>query len=477
MAKTNKFHPTEGQRQALGKLWAFLDDDSLTVFILKGYAGTGKTTMMKMFISALAEDGRHLVLLASTGRAAKILSDLTNQEAKTIHSHLYSFTGFNQDLDKLANESETNDIQPLLLKFDLKIFNGENASDIFIIDESSMISDKPEVGSVQAKFGSGNLIKDLLSHNPTAKYIFVGDECQLPPVNGNFSPALNKQYLEDTYQLKADEFALTEIVRQKKGNDIVISAGKVRNLFANPPLVKWGRFPLKGYNNIKILPSVADMLGKYVQTIKKGGYASATLITASNKSCTELARLLRPVLGFNSESLQVGELLLITQNNLVSGLMNGDLVKVIQIGSREIRAGLSFIEVEVENIANGKRYSQFLVEDILNAFSQINISQEQLRELYIDYARRMKSKGYKSNSEAFKQGMLKDPYLNALRAVYGYALTCYKSQGGEWEKVYLDIPRYFAKEPKSTIYQWLYTAMTRAKDTLYVVDDFFLSNN
>lgn len=469
-------HPTKDQSAALQKIWDFLDDDSKRVFILKGYAGTGKTTMMRMFISRLNEEGRKFCLLASTGRAAKILSDISGQEAKTIHSHIYSFSGFNQDLDKLAESKTTETVEPLFLQFGLKLFTEENSASVYIVDEASMISDKPEFGSVQAKFGSGNLVRDLLDYDKEAKFIFVGDECQLPPVNGSFSPVLTKDYMEEQYGLGVSEAVLKEIVRQKKGNDIVVAASKVRDLYHNPPIVTWGKFPLRGFNNIEIVPNQAELLNKYVQAIKTGGYSSATLIAGSNKNCNSLAELLRPALGFHDNSLQVGELLLVTQNNLVSGLMNGDLVKVTQIGRREQRASLTFLSLEVENVLNGKRISQLLIEDILYSSSQINISQDQQRELYVDYAIRMQSKGYKSSSPQFKNGMFEDPYLNALRAVYGYALTCHKSQGGEWKSVYVDIPRYYAREPKASTYQWLYTAMTRATDKLYVVDDFFVTN-
>lgn len=469
-------HPTNDQSAALQKIWDFLDDETLKVFILKGYAGTGKTTMMKLFISRLNEEGRQFCLLASTGRAAKILSDISGQEARTIHSHIYSFSGFNQDLDKLAQTDTAETVEPLFLQFGLKLFDEENAASVYIVDEASMISDKAEFGSVQAKFGSGNLVQDLLDYDKNAKLIFVGDECQLPPVNDSFSPALTKEYLETQYHLGVSEAALTEIVRQKKGNDIVDAASKIRSLYHKPPVVTWGRFPLRGYNNIEVVPNQAVLLNKYVSMIKAGGYSCATLIAGSNKTCNALAELLRPALGYTGHSLQVGELLLVTQNNLLSGLMNGDLVKVTQVGMREERAGLTFLHVEVENTLNGKRYSQLLIEDILYSSSQINISQEQQRALYVDYAIRMQKQGFKSAHPQFRNSMFDDPYLNALRAVYGYALTCHKSQGGEWKSVFLDIPRYYAREPKASTYQWLYTAMTRTTDKLYIVDDFFVTN-
>ncbi len=473
MTAKNIIHPTNSQRDALAKLWAFLDDEESKIFILKGYAGTGKTTMMKLFIQALSEENREVTLLASTGRAAKILSDISGFKAKTIHSHIYNFSGFNKDIDKLA-DGTAEDTEPLYLQFGLKLFEPGNESDIYIVDEASMVSDKPEYGSAQAKFGSGNLIKDLLSYNEDAKFIFVGDECQLPPVNDTISPALNSSYLMQKYHVKAEEFSLTEIVRQSRGNDIVLASSRLRQMFHNPPRCKWVKFPLKNYSNIRIVQSQVEMLNKYVQFIRNGDYTTAALITYSNKACTQLSMIIRPALGFSSYRLQEGELLLITQNNMISGLMNGDLVVVSQVGGREEKAGMSFVHVTVKSLADGEEHSQLLIEDILYSQSQVNISQEQQRELYIDYAKRMKERGVKSSDAAFKDGMRHDSYLNALRAVYGYALTCHKSQGGEWKNVFIDIPKFYAREPKPAIYQWLYTSLTRASEYVYIVDNFYV---
>lgn len=194
-------------------------------------------------------------------------------------------------------------------------------------------------------------------------------------------------------------------------------------------------------------------------------------------------------------TLSKGDLLLVTQNNLISGLLNGDLVEVEEIGRREKRAGLTFLYVSVKELQSRKVYSQYLIEEILYT-NRTNLSQEQQKTLFIDYYYRMKEKfdarnskskqaGRPSNqeeekkqkiqnTEEFRDGLQKDPYLNALRAVYGFALTCHKAQGGEWDYVYLDIPRYFSNQAKPYVYQWIYTAMTRAKKELYLVDDFWV---
>jgi ATP-dependent exoDNAse (exonuclease V) alpha subunit len=303
----------------------------------------------------------------------------------------------------------------------------------------------------------------------------VGDVCQLPPINQSVSPALSAAYFQENYHIEAEEAELTNIVRQQDGNDIVLSAERLRKLYFNPPAVKWGKFPFRGYKNIHLLPDQATLLAEYIQHIKRYGLNSATLICRSNRLCDTLTRLLRPALGLHSPLLQKGDLLLITQNNLISGLMNGDLVVVEEVSDvTESRARLTFRNVKVKELVTGKAYSQLLIEDVLNG-TQTNLTSTQQNELFVDYYLRMKAKGVTQKNPYFHECMRHDVHLNALRAVYGFALTCHKAQGGEWSHVYLDIPKGMAFNPQTEVYQWLYTAMTRAKAELYLVDDFYVS--
>ncbi|WP_455070161.1 ATP-binding domain-containing protein, partial [Prevotella aurantiaca] len=211
-----------------------------------------------------------------------------------------------------------------------------------------------------------------------------------------------------------------------------------------------------------------------IPNVKQNGFNAATLLCGSNLACSILTNIVRPSLGFNSPTLSENELLLITQNNGPTRLMNGDLVKVISTGHRKRRAGLTFLYVEVEEMVNKQTFSLLLIEDILYG-NKINLTQENQKALFIDFYRRMKEQDIKPKTDAFKKAMQDDPFLNALRAVYGYALTCHKAQGGEWNDVYLDIPRYLSHSPKRSTYQWLYTAMTRASNRLHVADDFFIT--
>ena len=468
----------EGQQAALEKLKSFIDNSAEQIFILKGYAGTGKTTLLKVLIKELQERECKFKLLASTGRAAKIVSDITGCEARTVHSLIYTFRELNQDIAQIVDARNATGVDKsgqLLLNFELVSFvhNEQNAY-YYIVDEASMVSDKEDKNVVQALFGTGKLLSDLLKYDPHGKFIFVGDECQLPPVTQNFSPALKTGYFAETYTLKAREAVLTEIVRQQDDNDLIIASKKIRELYHHPPDIKWAKFPLRGYRNIKIYNDQASLISHYVENIRKNGYNDSTFICFSNRTCDVVTSFIRPMMGIHAATIQKNDLLLVTQNNYISGLMNGDLVRVENVGVREKRAGLTFLKISLRELFSDKVYTQFLMENVVYN-NQTNLTQAEQKELFIDYYLRMKSLGIKQKSDAFGLNMLRDPYLNALRAVYGFALTCHKSQGGEWNHVYLDIAKKVPAIEKPYVYQWIYTAMTRAKVQLHVTDNWWIT--
>lgn len=466
---------TPHQQHAFDCLIDFIRNKHKKVFILKGYAGTGKTTMMKRLIEELSRRNFHYVLLASTGRAAKILSNATNEEAKTVHGLIYTYKDLNQDIEKIVDERKNTGVDKsgqLLLQFFCEPISTKDEV-YYLIDEASMIPDKEDKNATQAMFGSGRLLDDLLNYNPNGKFVFIGDSCQLPPITQKFSPALSVSYFKEAFNLDAEEVELTEVMRQQKGNDIVHSAQKMRQLYAQPQPWKWAKFPFKNYKNIHILNSQTELINAYIKQAKNLGYNCATLLGYSNRQCDTLTQILRPSFGIQSPLLSKGDLLLITQNNYISGLMNGDLVMVQDVIIKEQRAGLTFLKVTVEELVTKKTYSQLLIAEILYD-NQTNLSQEQQKELLIDFYIRMKKIGIRQHTQRFNDMMMHDPYLNALRAVFGYALTCHKAQGGEWDHVYLDIPRNLPLVEKPYVYQWVYTAMTRASKELYVVNDFWI---
>ena len=473
----NEIVLTQSQQYAFDKLKSFIESPYDRVFILKGYAGTGKTTLVRTLIEEMKDQGVKYTLLASTGRAAKILSNATNEESRTVHGCIYQFGGFNQSIEnivKMRERTEVDNTGQLFLNFGVRQkINKDEDSTVYIVDESSMISDKEDKNATQAMFGSGRLLYDLINYDHAGKFIFVGDVCQLPPITQNISPALNVDYFQKVFGIKASEVELTDIVRQHEGCDIVLSAAKMRNMYFHPQPFKCAKFPLKGYSNIHLVSNQMDLVRMYISEIKNKGYIYSTLLSFSNQQCNTITDVVRPALGIHSDRIAVNDLLLITQNNCISGLMNGDQVQVVDIGTRERRAGLTFVKVTVEELFTRQTFAQFLIEEILYA-NQTNLSQPQQKELFIDYYYRMRDRGISQKSKEFKDNMYIDPYLNAIRAVYGYALACHKAQGGEWRKVFLDIPRSLPYKDKPYVYQWIYTAMTRAKEDLYIVDDYWV---
>lgn len=365
---------------------------------------------------------------------------------------------------------------------------------IYIIDESSMVGDLPVKNPIQAKFGSGRLLKELFDFDPhkDSKFIFVGDPAQLPPIQGTISPALEKDYIEGTFNYRVQEGQLTEIVRQS--NTIVQAASSIRKQWQEAPMNKsfyeknnvWGKFKIRQYRDTVLMNDFNDMINNYSGDIKKFGYNHSIFICRSNKRCAEISRHIREkVLNFHG-LIEKGDLLMITQNQFLTGLMNGDMVEVMEIGERKIltpRIGnarptpLNFREVKVKELFTEKECTTILFEDCITC-EQGNLNAQQQKSLFIDFIVRMKQKGIteKKNPKEFKQALREDPYLNALRCSYGYAVTCHKAQGGEWNNVYIDFigARNITRNPIKEAYQWMYTAVTRAKDKVFLVDDFFI---
>ena len=270
---------TRSQRAAMDKIEDFIQGNDLNVFILKGYAGTGKTTLIRMLTKWLTETGISYSLHASTGRAAKVLSDATENPVTTVHSLLYTFSGLNQDLDKISHNGkapimdETGQLYLVFGMASLKRNNCDNTH-VYIIDEASMLSDTKTEMPSQATFGSGQLMHDLFEYDAEAKFIFVGDDCQLPPISGGLSPALSCSYIEKVFSVQVAEATLSDIVRQKNSNDIPLAANGIRKMAMNPPDVyRWAKFHLKGFKNIIIHDSIAEMLDSYISNIKDKGYS------------------------------------------------------------------------------------------------------------------------------------------------------------------------------------------------------------
>jgi ATP-dependent exoDNAse (exonuclease V) alpha subunit len=489
------FPLSEQQKKVFDALCAFCKDERGKVFILRGYAGTGKTSLIGGFIKKLCNEtmqeepsvprnGKELqsfAVLASTGRAAKILSDKTNVHVRTIHSLVYGFVGLSDDVDKILEEEKTelrvDQYGQLYIVFKPTIIT-TNKKTLYVIDEASMVSDKKNPSTSNAVFGEGDLLGDLFRFDTKGKFIFVGDPCQLPPVNQKESPALHADYLRSKYNMEVVEYNLTKIFRQDEQNDILKCAFVLRKLWLSSinyqgSHLSFTPLPLKGFQNIKIYSSELNLVHQYINTVKAKGYNYTTLICNSNKGCNYLGHYVREAIHGKQACIIVGDLLLVTQNNYIVDLVNGDLVVVKWIGEREYRADLRFVTVEVEELTSKQSYRLLLIEDLLMN-GQANINSLQHRNLIIDFAKRMRARNIKAKSKEFYDMMLGDPYLNALRSTYGYALTCHKSQGGEWNEVYLYMDKSIYAMKPPTIYQWCYTAVTRAKKNLHVVNNWVI---
>lgn len=478
---------TTSQKKVLERILDFVSHPEDRVFILKGYAGTGKTTLMRFLIKDLSEKERKYRLLASTGRAAKVLANLSeaNGQTSTIHSMVYEFNGLNKEYDDKEVPVADKDGQLFLIFEPSQLNINTTPTTIYIIDEASMVSDVEVKDVTQAKFGSGRLLKELLDYDKRtdSKFIFVGDPCQLPPIEEYFSPALTKEYFEQEFGMSVQEAQLTEIMRQEDTSGIVDASKRIRGLYNSAPndttmyssMKLWGFLPFRQYKDIRLHPHLESMIDDYVAKIKSDGLNSAICICRSNKACSQLSATIRGKLGFTGANIQKGDLLMVIQNNMSTGLMNGDMVTVEDIELQTTtRARLTFRQVRVKELFTGRTYTTLLIEEIAYQ-GRLNLDSKQQQALFIDFIIRMREKGItQKNKRRFKEAMLEDPYLNALRCMFGYAITCHKSQGGEWENVYVHVPRNITLNPTKETYQWIYTSMTRAKKTLHMIDDFYI---
>ena len=478
---------TESQKRVLDSLKAFTDSPR-RMFLLKGYAGTGKTTLMRFFIRYLIEKKRSFELLAPTGRAAKVLSDMvldsrfesqSTMLGQTIHSLIYKYKGFNRPVSE-AELKSSNAVGQLSLCFEAVVpeYDEHSKPKIYIVDEASMISDTPTQGASQALFGTGRLLTELMAYDTRAesKYLFVGDPCQLPPVGSVVSPALDEEW----YHPKAMSATLTEIMRQEGGNDLVRVSMQIRKMEALAPdderyyggRKNWLKLPLRHSPNIVLHRTVDEMVAHYEKGVKENGYDHSVFICHSNKSNNLIAEQVRRSLGFGGQLPQKGELLLVIQNSITTGLVNGDMVEVVNVSDlTKERGGLTFVEVRVKECVSGRIFSTLLLADTLWS-AQLNLSQIQQTNLFVNFFLRMKGLGIEQGSMAFNDKLRTDPYLNALRCTYGYAVTCHKAQSGEWDDVYLHLPRNIGLNPTKQTYRWLYTAITRARQRLHIVDDY-----
>ncbi|TAD85870.1 MAG: DUF2075 domain-containing protein [Bacteroidetes bacterium] len=485
MENSLAFALSSQQQQALERLKLFVLNPNEQVFILKGYAGTGKTTLMQhlvkwMLTEKQVKDKYQPELCATTGRAAKVLRDKTGFAANTVHSFIYAFSRLNQDLEKLEQAIKQPTPNPkannLLLLFDLRppaTFSHDQKQQVVIVDESSMLSDEQSGGDHVASFGTGKLLTDLMDYAQNSKLIFVGDACQLPPIGQANSPALEPNYFRTAFNKNVAWFELTDIQRQQGEHSILKLSLPLRQYVQQPQPSKFASLPAKGLPNIFIHRDTDELIDEYIETIKREGYETSIFITRSNSFNFFISKHIRKALGFGEGLPTVGDLLQVTQNNYLVPLVNGDFVVITAVGTLKQQRNIPFLEVTVKGLHDGAHHVTLLALSPLTR-TLPNLTSDEHREMYIDFNQRMRSQNIGQSSPLFNDAMMKDPYLNSLRASYGYAVTCNKSQGGEWPKVYLHMETKIHGMGKPAIYQWWYTAVTRSQQQLHLPDDWFI---
>lgn len=460
---------TTQQNTVFEQIKAFLDSDA-SVFILRGYAGTGKTTMVKI-VADYIKQSRQLKMMAPTGRAARVLSAKTGYEAGTIHKAIYERACVVSKNVKDIAESE--------FKFVFPVQGYDTGGNIVaIVDEASMVCSR-KIEHELFVFGTDNLMKDLLTFirpNFGGKVIFVGDPAQLPPVGESVSNALRAEYFQEQ-GLKVQEAELTEVLRQKGDSVILKNAMMIRDL-----LKKQKRNNLvfeEKKDDVETVPS-EQFLDKYLDYRRQSGKHDSVIICYSNKSANRYNRDIRCALYGGDVPVRVGDILLITKNDYRLNRMNGEFVPVLSVGARtqqsapvyaqiggikqRITITLNFVQVTVPD-DNGNPMICMLLEDLLTS-DKASLSIDENRALYINFC--IRHPELKQGTEAFGEALKNDTYYNAIRAKYGYAVTGHKCQGGEWGKVFVDYTDRTGLNDDSL--RWAYTATTRAQKTLYVAN-------
>ncbi|MBL7866721.1 MAG: AAA family ATPase [Flavobacterium lindanitolerans] len=482
----SKYTLTTGQSSLIDELDKFLSDKT-PCFLLKGYAGTGKTFMMKGLTDFLTATKRSFKIAAPTGRAAKVISQKTKHKAYTIHKTIYSSKDIQEFKTKDEDGTET-------FKFYYELKNNDDPNNtIYIIDEASMLSNVYSEGEF-FRFGSGFLLKDLIKHiNPDSndhgkKIIFIGDNAQLPPVNMNFSPALDENYLKENCGLISKEFELTEVVRQEAESGILHNATKIRkslkeNVFNQLDI----ETNFKDINKTKY----EELLPKYLQACNNSIDEETIIIAYSNSSVKEYNDFVRNHFFPNQNLITVSDKVILVGNNYnypQMELLNGDFgivkevaptneIRTISLKRKykkdetiEVSVPLTFRNVTITFTDEDFKKHDIeckIIENLLYSH-QRDLSSDELKALYIDF--KIRNPRLKAGTKEFKDALRSDKYFNALRIKFGYAVTCHKAQGGEWTNTFLNCKTsmgYF----NSSYFRWLYTGITRAKQNLFTIDE------
>ncbi|WP_026778190.1 ATP-dependent RecD-like DNA helicase [Polaribacter sp. Hel_I_88] len=461
---TKKFPhvPTQKQTELLNLLSKFIfDNDKDAIFLLKGYAGTGKTTTISTFVNALASAGKKAVLLAPTGRAAKVIAIYSKRPAFTIHKKIYF-------PKKQANGG-----------VDFVLQTNKHRNTIFMVDEASMI---PDSRQNQKLFETGSLLDDLIKYvysGHNCKLVFIGDTAQLPPVKLNISPALEEDTLQYDYHKNVTEIELDEVMRQHENSGILANATQLRLQMQNE--IDAFQFDIK-FPDIKRLIDGYDIEDALVTAYDNDGVEDTAFIVRSNKRANQYNQQIRMQIRGQENEISAGDFVMVVKNNYywlkenstAGFIANGDICQVLKIFSIKELYGFKFAEVELKMIdyPDMQPFETVLLLDTLTSESP-SLTYEESNKLY-----QAVKEDYADEKSKFKQflAIKKNIYFNALQVKFSYAMTCHKSQGGQWKTVFIEQP-YLPDGVSKEYFRWLYTAITRAQETLYLIgfkEDFFV---
>jgi exodeoxyribonuclease-5 len=449
------YEPTDSQRELILKLSFFLTDSSpKNIFLLKGYAGTGKTSIISSLVKTFDEFRIQYVLLAPTGRAAKVLSTYTQRPAFTIHKKIY--------IQKSSKEG-------------MGIFVLEKnmySNTYFIIDEASMINNQAQELEI---FGTGRLLDDLVEYvynGKNNKLILIGDTAQLPPVGLNISPALDPEVLKK-FDLKVTESGLRDVIRQSMGSGILHNATAIRNLLDNRN-IGLPSIRTKGFRDV-IPISGQDLLEELERSYYDNGHDRTIVVTRSNKRANKYNQGIRNQILNRESEISRGDFVMIVRNNYfwldedqaTDFIANGDIAEVVRISNIEEQYGFRFADATLSfpDYGNMEVTCKVMIDTLM--IETAALDHEKSTELYHhiieDYPEiKSKRKQYETVRE--------HPYFNALQIKFAYAVTCHKAQGGQWDSVFID-QGYINEDMINVEYlRWLYTAFTRAIKKLYLIN-------
>ncbi|MDO4780394.1 MAG: AAA family ATPase [Bacteroides sp.] len=449
------YEPTLEQEKVIKALSEFVSNyNNSEAFIMQGYAGTGKTSIVSSLVKALKHTGAKTVLLAPTGRAAKVFSSYSNSKAHTIHKHIYwQKTG----ADLSANYT---------LKENL------HTNTLFIIDESSMISSQYGANG----FGSGVLLDDLMQYiynDKGCKALFVGDTAQLAPIGEDYTAALSSDVI-GSYGVDVIQMEMKKVLRQSEQSGILWNATQIRIKINDEDYINLPKIKISGFADIKVIGS-ADIIDEIGNSYSKVGKEDTIIICRSNKRANIFNKGVRAQVLWCEGELENGDMIMIAKNNYmwteeiaeIDFIANGESAIVRRVRKTRELYDFRFADVTLSfpNLEDIEIDVTILL-DTLNNDSPALPQHEQERlynNVMEDY------EDIKNKAERIKQ-LKTNQYYNALQVKYAYAITCHKSQGGQWKHVFID-QAYMSKEYITPDFpKWLYTAFTRATDTLYLMN-------